>query len=81
MTFNLIILCTRIDIGTLSFNVQPAMQTSYVVAKMLQASCGKNNTQQQKQTSPNHVQRNFHSSVNGSPNQKTTANLVNFVTF
>ena len=37
--------------------------SSYVVARMLQAICGRNDEQQQEQTSPNHVQRNFLSSV------------------
>ena len=35
----------------------------YVVARMMQASSGRSGKQQQEQTSPNHVQRNFLSSV------------------
>ena len=47
----------------------------YVVARMMQASLGRIDKQQQEQTSPNHVQGLFLSSVQGSHKE----NLVNFV--
>ena len=38
-------------------------KSSYVVARVFQASWGRSDKQQQEQTSPNHIQRNFLSSV------------------
>ena len=50
-------------LGFLRLHYRAEKISLYVVARMMQVSLGRSDKQQEEQTSPNHVQRNFLSSV------------------